>query len=630
MGRSKPGIVSRAGANGSPEGGSHDRTGMHSLRGGATTLLFVLLSIPGWAQVPGEFLPPVIPWDGASRSLVVEASDPWITPCELSGLRETPNYDETMAYLQKLVAASDQLRLISLGKSPERRDVWMVVASREGHGTAGALRRSGRPTVLAQAGIHSGEIDGKDAGLMLLRDMTVRGTKKDLLDVANFLFIPILSVDGHERISLYSRINQRGPKEMGWRTNARNLNLNRDYTKLDTPELRAAIGAIVDWDPDLYLDLHVTDGADYQYDITFGFTGQHGWSPSSAKWLEEVLSPALDRDLASQGHIPGPLVFAMGSDMSRGIANWSASPRFSNGYGDARHLPTVLVENHSLKPYDQRVLGTYVLLESTLRAAGSDGSGLRKAIEEDRQRLPEELALSFAPSQQPTPTIAFLGIESEQATSTWSGADYTRWLGKAVSMEIPYLQFDQPTTKTKRPAAYWVPPAYSEVIEILQIHGVELEITERERVFEGEILRFQDPEFAEAPFEGRFRMTASAFPERRTLFMPPGSARIDPRQPLGDLAMLLLEPDSEDSFFQWGFFPECFQRTEYAESYALEPLGEQMLAKDEDLRRGFESRKAEDEEFAQDPRAQRNWMYERSPYYDHHYLVYPVKKEPAP
>src|SRR5688572_7435238 len=181
-------------------------------------------------------LPPALPWNGASRALMLPATDPWVTPSEATEFRTTPRYDETVAYLRRLVAASPQLRMVSLGKSPEGRDIWMVIASKERAFTPEAMRRTGKPVLFAQGGIHSGEIDGKDAGLMLLRDMTVRGTKRELLDRASFLFVPIFSVDAHERFSRYSRINQRGPEESGWRTTAQNYNLNRDYTKADTLE----------------------------------------------------------------------------------------------------------------------------------------------------------------------------------------------------------------------------------------------------------------------------------------------------------------------------------------------------------------------------------------------------------
>jgi hypothetical protein len=191
-------------------------------------------------------MPPLQPWNGASRKLVVAKNDPWITPAEKEDFRTTPTLDETVAWLQKLVAAAPELKMISIGKSGEGRDIWLVIASKERAFTPEALRAVRKPTILAQSGIHAGEIDGKDAGLMLLRDMTLRG-KKGLLDSANFLFIPILNVDGHERASRYSRINQRGPENAGWRTNAQNLNLNRDFAKLDTPEVRAVVRAIGEW-----------------------------------------------------------------------------------------------------------------------------------------------------------------------------------------------------------------------------------------------------------------------------------------------------------------------------------------------------------------------------------------------
>ena len=217
-------------------------------------------------------LPPGLDWSGDSEALIAAATDPWITPSEKTGLRATPTYSETVAWLNRLVVAAPELEMISIGTSLQGRDIYMVVASADQTFSPEAMRESDKPLLIAHAGIHAGEIDGKDAGLMLLRDMTVGGKRKELLAGANFLFIPILNVDGHERISPYNRINQRGPENMGWRTNARNQNLNRDFTKLVTEGVRALIKVFGQWKPDLYLDLHVTDGADYQYDITFGGT----------------------------------------------------------------------------------------------------------------------------------------------------------------------------------------------------------------------------------------------------------------------------------------------------------------------------------------------------------------------
>ena len=231
--------------------------------------LYLCLRTASAVEAP---LPPLAPWNGASRALLLPAEHVWATPFEQSGLTRSPSYDETIAWLKRLVEAAPQLKVVSIGDSGEGRPIWMVIASRDGAATPEALRSRGLPVMLVQAGIHSGEIDGKDAGMMFLRDLTVVGSKRALLDQASFLFIPILSVDAHERRSPYGRINQRGPAETGWRSNPRNLNLNRDYAKLDTPEMRALVRALNAWQPDLYFDIHVTDGIDYQYDICLLYT----------------------------------------------------------------------------------------------------------------------------------------------------------------------------------------------------------------------------------------------------------------------------------------------------------------------------------------------------------------------
>jgi hypothetical protein len=593
-------------------------------------LLTCAISPPGThpEQSHLDALPPTIPWNGKSRELVVPADDPWITPFERSGLIDSPSYDETVGWLEKLVAAAPELEMVSLGQSGEGREVWMVIASADGAFTPEEMRATNRPVFLAQAGIHAGEIDGKDAGMMLLRDMTVRGTKRELLEGANLLFIPILSVDGHERCSPYGRINQRGPREMGWRTNARNLNLNRDYTKLDTPEVRGVIGVINEWDPDLYFDIHVTDGMDYQYDITMDCVGPHGYSPEIAGWLESALFPRLFEDLEAWGHIPGPMIFSVDPlDWRQGVVKWTGSPRFSNSYGDARHLPTVLIENHSLKPYDQRVLGTYVLLESTMRALAGSVEELRRVIRLDRERRPAEIPVSWRASRKPPGTIEFLGIESRVVESPISGSSFVEWLGKPITATIPYIRIDEPEGQVSVPKAYWIPPAWREVIERLEGHGIEFERLEEGRDIEVEVLRLEDPVLGGAPYEGRVTVTCTTVPERRTEHFPVGSVRVATDQPLGRLAVLLLEPDSPDSLFQWGFFHGVLQRTEYFEAYIMEPMAARMLARDPALQAEFEAALAADEELAGSPRRRLAWFYERTKYFDERWRQYPVARE---
>jgi hypothetical protein len=572
-------------------------------------------------------LPPAMPWNGASRNLVVAPDDPWITPSERDQLRTTPRYDETVAYLRRLAAASRDLHLVSLGKSGEGRDLWLVIASRERAFTPEALRRSNKPIVFAQGGIHAGEIDGKDAGLMLLRDMTVRNTKRDLLDHANFLFVPIFNADGHERFSRFSRLNQRGPEEGGWRTNAQNLNLNRDYMKTDSPEVRAMVRALDTYDPDLYIDLHVTDGADYQYDVTYGWNGPAAHSPSIANWLDQTYRKPVDEGLRAMGHIPGPLIFT--DDPLAGVSSGQTDPRLSHGYGDARHMAAILVENHSLKPYDQRVLGTYVFLEQTLRTVARDAAGLRNATRTARAARAKTIPLSWrvAEADKAGEPMEVLGVESRQTLSPISGGVRTEWLGRPARATAPFTIEREVETSITRPAAYWVPPSWPDVIARLDLHGIDYERIAAPREVDVTMYRFGVPTFDAGQFEGHVRVTAPIAAEKRRERFPAGTLRISTNQDLGTLAVLLLEPSSPDSLFQWGFFHSILQPTEYFEAYIMEPMAERMLAEDPKLAEDFRKKVESDPAFRANARGRLQWLYERTPFYDERARLYPVGRE---
>ncbi len=586
--------------------------------------LLPLFATAVFAQTP---LPPAIPWSGKSRELIAKPNDRWITTAEKTGFQATPTYEQTVVWLRQLALTAPELRMVSLGRSPEGRDIWMVIASRDHLFTPQTLQRSGRPTLFIQAGIHAGEIDGKDAGLMFLRELTVGARWRMLLDRANLLFVPIFNVDGHERASRYGRINQRGPDVTGWRTTARNLNLNRDYTKLDTPEMRAMVAALDDWKPDLYMDIHVSDGADYQYDVTFGWNEATGYSPHTVRWLASTLAPALNRDLRGMGHIPGPLI---GNDPTQGLTFVNLPPRFSDGYGDVRHLPSILVETHSLKPYEQRVLGTLVLLHSTLETLGRAGGPLKQAIAEDARQHVNPVPLAW---RVPQPTgsapemIDLLLIESRKTPSPISGTSRTEYLGKPVTLRRAVYRESEVAVSVPRAKAYWIPPAWSEIAERLKLHGVVVERISGAREIDVDMYRLQDPKFDSQPSEGRVRVAVKTAVDHRKQRFPAGSYRVSTDQPLGELVTILLEPASPDSFLQWGFFHSIFQRTEYAENYVVEAMAEQMLAADSALRQEFEQRLAADEAFRASAEQRLDFFYSRSPYTDERWRLYPIARE---
>jgi hypothetical protein len=575
-----------------------------------------------------EIMPPTTPWSGKSLELIANPTNPWITPAESSDLTESPDYTESMAWLEKLSQASPSLSINRIGTSEQGRMISVIIASSDQDFSASELSRSKKPLILIQAGIHAGEIDGKDAGMMLLRDIAV-GSKAALLERANLLFVPILNVDGHERSSEYGRVNQRGPKIMGWRTNAQNLNLNRDYTKLETAGIKAIIQVINAYDPDLYIDIHVTDGADYQYDITYDFVAPGGYSPQIFNWMKTHYKPEVNQALSANGHIPGPLLFAANDrDFTEGNIAFSFSPRFSNSYGDIRHLPTILVENHSLKPFKQRVLGTYVFLEQSIISVADHFEALRSAIEADKNQPKKELPVRFGFNRNPADSLVFLGIESQLVKSPITGAEYVQWKGNPITQIIPNILMDKPESILTLPKAYWISSEWPHLIEKIKAHGIQFETISESKTQTVQQDFITSYKLSAQPSEGRVRFQEFKIePITREIEFPAGSVRIPVDQSLGELLVILMEPESVDSFFQWGYFHSILSQTEYMETYIMEPLIAKMLAEDANLKIQFEEKMKTDLEFAKSPRSIYRWFYEKTLYFDQQWKVIPIGKE---
>ncbi len=299
---------------------------------------------------------------GAEPAVGLPAT-PWAVG---DGLR-TPRYAETVAWCEAAAAASGQIEFTTFGSSGQGRPLPLVIWDRHGRFTPGD--RAGRAVVLLQACIHAGESSGKDAGMELLRDL-VSGRHAERfgrsLDDVTFLFIPIFNADGHERFGPYGRINQNGPVEMGWRTNATNLNLNRDYLKADSPEVQAWLGLWRRWQPDFFIDAHSTDGADYQYALTYSLETQGSMDPGLTRWTLDY-EEAMGEQLAADGW---PMIryvtFRQWHDPRSGLRSWVAGPRFSQGYTAIQNRPGLLIETHMLKDYPPRVRAAGTLIGRTL------------------------------------------------------------------------------------------------------------------------------------------------------------------------------------------------------------------------------------------------------------------------
>ena len=305
-----------------------------------------------------------------------------LTPFEESGGLDTPRYEETVSWCEDLAASSELLQFTSFGVSPQGRDLPLVIADRRGRfAPADHRERPDHLVLLVEACIHAGESCGKDAGLLLLRNLIEDRELADaLLDKVTLLFIPIFNVDGHERFSPYGRINQNGPREMGWRVTAQNLNLNRDFLKADTPEMRAWLGLFNDWQPDFFIDIHSTDGADYQYALTYGLELQGNLEAGLTAWVAEYRD-TMNQAMTADGFPLAPYVsFRDWHDPRSGMRSWAAGPRFSQGYAAIRNRPALLVETHMLKDYATRVESTRLLLRHTMGWLNSQAGRLRGLV----------------------------------------------------------------------------------------------------------------------------------------------------------------------------------------------------------------------------------------------------------
>src|SRR5918997_1423669 len=292
------------------------------------------------------FLLIVMPKESNAQSQSPPVPPDWQTHAERTGYRETPRYEETLAYCRKLAdAAPSQIRLTDFGRSGEGRALPLLTAAKGKTFTPAASRRAGKVVVLVQANIHAGEEDGTAARLALLRDIVVLKTQPRLLEHVTLLFVPIYNVDGHERRSPFNRINQNGPAEVGWRANATNLNLNRDYMKADAPETRAWLRLWDEWRPDLFIDCHVTDGADFQYNVTYQFERHANVAPSVRGWSKEFFDGKIVPATEAAGNLLSPyMVFRDNRDPSKGIDSFVSTPRFSTGYTPLRNRPGLLIE----------------------------------------------------------------------------------------------------------------------------------------------------------------------------------------------------------------------------------------------------------------------------------------------
>jgi hypothetical protein len=546
-----------------------------------------------------------------------------LTVAETSGFKETGRYAESLDLYRKLAAASALAKLVTLGKTPEGREIVMLIASKDKAFTPEAAAKTGKPVVLIQNGIHAGEIAGKDATAMLLRDLLATKRLAALLDNVIVLSIPVFNVDGHERFSPYNRINQNGPKEMGWRATSQRLNLNRDYLKADAPEMRVWLAMYTKWLPDLLIDNHVTDGEDHQYDVTYAMASGPEVAPSVADWSHDKFLPKLLERMEADGHVVAP--YGSFENANTGYRGDVFPPRFSNGYAAIQNRAGLLVETHSLKTFRTRIWAHYDLMRHALELTAGLHSAVAQADRDVATMAGSEIKvhLDGRIGKDGVP-LDYKGVSQQQQQSALTRGFFTVYFDTPINTSTMLYNQVETTTAIELPVAYLIPRQWTTLIDLLHLHGVETETLDHDEQLSSTTVRLLDPQWTERPFEGRHRVTFRVERHDEPRIFAEGSIVVRMHQRAARVALNLLEPEAPDSAVQWGMLDTMFEQKEYAAPYILEPLAQSLEMQHDELRVAYQMRLREDPAFAADSRARLLWWYERSPYAEKDLYLYPV------
>ena len=482
------------------------------------------------------------------------------TRAEATGFIETTRYDELMNFLDVVVANSDRLFQTTFGYSTEGRALPLVIFGDVGSASPADVRRSGKTRVFIMANIHGGEVEGKEASLMMLRAMA-EGRYDRLLDSLVVMVAPIYNADGNEAVSLFNRARQHGPLGgMGTRANARGYNLNRDHTKVDAPETRGLITLLRDYDPHVVVDLHATNGTRHGYHLTYAPPLNPNTSAAvidllRGDWLPTMtarIKGQFDIDTYYYGNLPWP-----GQDAPRGWYTFDHRPRFNNNYVGLRNRVAILSEAYAYLPFRDRVDITRTFVDEILEYARDNAEHIRAVTDSSDVEMivGMEMALRATHEQSPEPVEILMGDVAEEI-HPFSGEVIYRRLDVRRAEEMHEYGTFMPVETERVPEAYLIPGHLIHVLDMLRLHGIEYQQIAREDTLDVERFRIDESRMAEREFEGHHMREIDGAYERLRMIIPDGWYRVDMRQPLARLAFLLLEPRSDDGLLTWNALDE--------------------------------------------------------------------------
>jgi hypothetical protein len=549
-----------------------------------------------------------------------------LTPFELSKDKNyTATYAQVIDYYQKLNKLyPQQMKLINYGTTDVGKPLTLVVLSKDKVFDPAAIKKQNKRVLLINNGIHPGEPEGIDASMMLVRDMLKNNTlPKDVV----ICLIALYNIDGNLNRGL-SRVSQNGPSAYGFRGNYRNLDLNRDFIKADSRNALAFTQILITWKPEIFLDNHTSDGADYQYVMTLIETQKEKQNPILADYTTKTLTPYLYSKMKKSGYEMIPYGAGEEGLPDSGIVSFLETPRFATGFTAQHNIISYITETHMLKPFDKRVYATYDfmqhLIEINQRDAKLIGELKRKADEQVTNQ--KSFALSWAVDMDKVDTITFKGYEAGHKTSEVSGLPrlyYDR--DKPYTKTIKYYNTYKVTANADKPVAYVIPQAWGKVIDLFKLNGVQMKQLVHDTTLNLQMYYIADLKTPARPFEGHYLHTGVKLnPVDMPIKFYTGDYVVYTNQPINRYIVETLEPQGVDSFFAWNFFDSMLGEKEYFSDYVFEDIAADLLKKDLSIKQKLDDAKAKDPQLAKNAEAQLMFVYRNSPYFEKTFMRYPV------
>lgn len=559
-----------------------------------------------------------------SRSVDKTTID-FTTVFEKSKGLETATYQETIQYYTDLADTYSEISIEAIGETDSGKPLHIVTLSPSVDFNFENLRQNNR-ILLINNGIHPGESDGIDATMMLYRDIVqgkIEAPKNTVL-----VTIPIYNVGGSLNRNSTTRTNQNGPKSYGFRGNARNYDLNRDFIKSDTKNARTFVKIFHLVQPDVFIDNHVSNGADYQYTLTHLFTQHNKLGGELGAFLHKTVMPQLEQKLEDKSWDITPYVNVFNSVPERGFSQFMDSPRYSTGYTTLFNTLGMMVETHMLKPYKPRVEGTYELMKSMIEITEEKGDEISKLRKKQFRDLikSKTYPLQWTIDTTQSTTLSFKGFEGNRIPSDLTDGNRLKYdPSKPFTKEVTYQNYFASTVEVEIPSAYIIPQGFHHIIDLLKINNVEFTQLEKDSVISVESYKISKYDTRRSAYEGHYlHFNTEVKSTTETLTFKTGDYIINTNQRAMRYLIETLEPQGVDSFFNWNFFDTILQQKEGFSPYVWEDKAKSILAANPKLQIDFNLKKTYDEAFSKNWYAQLDWLHKQSEHYEKAHMQYPI------